>query len=116
MNKMDKKQLRLKRRRRVRAKVSGTDKRPRLSIYKSLTNIYAQLIDDMAGKTLVQVNLKEISKAGNNLEGAKQIGKLIAQKAQEMKITEIVFDRGGYKYHGKVKALAEEARKGGLNF
>ncbi len=116
MNKIDKKELRLKRRRRVRAKISGTAQRPRLAVCKSLTNIYAQLIDDVSGKTLAQANIKDIAKGKNDINGAKEIGKLIAKKSKDIKVTEIVFDRGGYNYHGKVKALAEGAREGGLKF
>ncbi|KKT88683.1 MAG: 50S ribosomal protein L18 [Parcubacteria group bacterium GW2011_GWC1_45_14] len=116
MKKIDKKELRLKRRRRVRAKVSGTAQRPRLAVYKSLTNIYAQLIDDVAGKTLAQANIKEVAKGKNDMDGAKEVGKLIAKKAKEVKISEIVFDRGGYNYHGKIKSLADGAREGGLKF
>lgn len=107
--------LRLHRKRRIRAKVFGTAKRPRLAVFRSLKNIYVQIIDDEKGATLVAANLSEI-KGKNNLESAGKIGELIAKKCQEKKITEIVFDRSGYKYHGKVKALAEGARKGGLKF
>lgn len=116
MKKIDKKELRLKRRRRVRVKVSGTAERPRLAVYKSLTNIYAQLIDDVKGVTLAQANVKDIAKGKNDMEGAKEIGKLIAKKGKEVKISEVVFDRGGYNYHGKIKALADGAREGGLKF
>jgi len=116
MSKIDKKELRLKRRRRVRAKVSGTSQRPRLAVYKSLTNVYAQLIDDTKGITLTQANLKEISKAKNDMAGALQVGKLIAKKGKELKIVEVIFDRGGYNYHGKIKSLADGAREGGLKF
>lgn len=116
MIKIDKNGLRLKRRRRVRAKISGTAQRPRLSVYKSLTSIYAQLIDDTTGKTLAQANIKEDGKLKNDLKGAEKVGEMIAKKAKEAKIEEVVFDRGGYNYHGKVKALAEGARKEGLKF
>ncbi|HBP01125.1 MAG: 50S ribosomal protein L18 [Candidatus Moranbacteria bacterium GW2011_GWE1_49_15] len=116
MKKIDKKELRLKRRRRVRAKVSGTSERPRLAVYKSLTNIYAQLIDDVNGRTLAQANIKEITKSKNDMDGATQVGKLIAKKGKEAKIEDVVFDRGGYNYHGKIKALADGAREGGLKF
>jgi large subunit ribosomal protein L18 len=113
---MSRNTLRLKRKRRVRAKVSGTAKIPRLCVFKSLKNIYVQTIDDIKGKTLVSARLAEIKKAKNNLEGAKDLGKLIAKKCKDAKIVEIVFDRGGYKYHGKIKALADGAREGGLKF
>jgi len=106
--------LRIYRRRRVRAKIFGTAKRPRLSVFRSNKAIYAQVIDDVKGKTLVSARLAEIKKTKNNAEGAKELGKLIAKRCQEAKISEAVFDRGGYKYHGKVKALAEGAREGGL--
>ena len=107
--------LRLHRKRRIRAKVSGTAERPRLSIFRSLAGMEVQLIDDEAGKTILGSTIKKI-KAKNNLEGAKLLGADIAKKAIAKKISEIVFDRGGYKYHGKVKALADGARTGGLKF
>lgn len=107
--------LRKRRGNRVRAKISGTAERPRLVVFRSLTANYAQLIDDVAGKVLVGVSdLK--SKKGTKTEKAKEIGMEIAKKAQELKITEVVFDRNGYKFHGRVKALAEGAREGGLKF
>lgn len=116
MKKIDKKELRLKRRRRVRAKISGTAQKPRLAVYRSLTNVYAQLIDDISGTTLAQANIKEIAKGKNNIDGAKEVGKLIAKRGKEAKISEVVFDRGGYNYHGKIKSLADGAREGGLKF
>jgi large subunit ribosomal protein L18 len=112
--KISRNKLRLKRKKRVRAKVFGTAKRPRLAIFKSLRSIYAQVIDDQKGKTLTSAKLSEIKKAKNDSTGARQVGELIAKKCKEAKISEAVFDRGGYKYHGKVKALAEGARKGGI--
>lgn len=114
--KLNKNKLRLKRKRRVMAKVSGTAKRPRLSVFRSLKNIYIQLIDDVQGKTLVSARLSEIKKMKNDVSGAKELGKLIANKCKEVKINEVVFDRGGYKYHGKIKAIADGARDGGLKF
>lgn len=116
MKTINKKELRIKRRRRVRAKVSGTSDRPRLSIFMSSTAVYAQIIDDVNGKTLVAANTKEIKGAKSNIVGAMEIGKLIAKKAKEAKIEKIVFDRSGYNYHGKAKALADGAREGGLEF
>lgn len=118
MKKLSKNEVRLKRKKRVRAKVFGTAKKPRLAVFRSLNNIYIQAIDDNAGKTLAAANLKEISSktVKNNIDGAKKVGELIAQKCGSLKIAEVVFDRGGYKYHGRVKALAEAARKGGLKF
>lgn len=105
--------LRLHRRKRVRVKVNGTSKRPRLSVFRSLTGFSAQLIDDVTGKTLVSFGIKE-AKVKNNVEGAKDFGKLLAKKCAEKKIKSVVFDRAGYKYHGKVKAIAEGMREGGL--
>lgn len=107
---------RLKRKRRVRAKISGSAERPRLAVYKSLRGIYVQVIDDNAGKTLASANLAEIKKALNTVEGAKEVGKLIAKKCAALKITDVTYDRAGYRYHGKVKAVAEGAREGGLVF
>ena len=107
---------RLQRKKRVRAKISGTAQRPRLAIYKSLRGIYAQVIDDAKGKTLASANLSEIKKAKNTMEGAKEVGKLIAKKCVALKITTVTYDRAGYKYHGKVRYLAEGAREGGLIF
>lgn len=106
---------RLRRQKRIRAKVFGTARKPRLSVFKSLTEMYIQIIDDESGKTILNASLSEASKK-NNLEGAKKLGKLVAEKCKKAKIEEIIFDRGGYKYHGKVKAVAEEARKNGLKF
>lgn len=107
---------RLKRKKRVRAKVSGTAERPRLAVFKSLKGIYVQIIDDTKGKTLAAARLAEIKKVGNTVDGAKELGKLIAKKCVELKIEAVVYDRAGYSYHGKVRALAEGAREGGLKF
>lgn len=107
---------RLQRKKRVRAKISGTAQRPRLAIYKSLRGIYAQVIDDATGKTLAGASLTEIKKAKNTVEGAKEVGKLIAKKCIALKIENIAYDRAGYKYHGKVRSLAEGAREEGLIF
>jgi large subunit ribosomal protein L18 len=101
--------------RKIRAKISGTSERPRLCVFKSNTNLYAQLIDDESGKTLAQANSREIKK-GTVSEKAAGVGKNIAEKALAIKIKNVVFDRGGYQYVGKVKALADGAREGGLNF
>ncbi len=111
---IDRNKSRIHRRRRVRVKIFGTAKRPRLSIFRSNKSIYAQVFDDAKGKTLASAKLSEIKKAKNSAEGAKELGKLIAKKCKEVKIIEVIFDRGGYKYHGKVKALAEGAKEGGL--
>jgi len=110
-----------KRHRRVRKNISGTANRPRLCVFRSLKNIYAQLIDDEKGHTLVGVSslgseIKASTPKGGNIAAAKEVGKLIAQKAIEQNITEVVFDRNGYKYHGRVAALAKEAREQGLKF
>ena len=109
---------RLKRHARVRSKVSGTAACPRLDVFRSNSNIYAQLIDDVRGVTLAAAssNEKDFGISGGNVEGARKVGKLIAERAAEKGITEVVFDRGGYIYHGRVKELAEGAREGGLKF
>ena len=117
----DKVRLRLKRHRRVRYKVSGTAERPRLAVFRSEKHIYAQLIDDDAGSTLaaassVDAGYREGKKTGANIEAAKAIGGLIAQRAKEKGITRVVFDRGGFQYHGRVQQLADAARAGGLEF
>ena len=106
---------RLRIRRGIRNKVSGTIDRPRLSIFRSNKFIYAQLIDDVSGKTLVAASSKEAN-TGTKVEQAKIVGELIAEKASGMKLASVVFDRGGYKYHGRVKALADGAREKGLKF
>ena len=108
---------RLKRRRRVRSKVRGTAERPRLSIFRSNRGVFAQLIDDINGKTLVAVNWIEPELKGlQSMEQAKKAGELLAQRAKAAGIETVVFDRGGYQYHGRVAALADGAREGGLAF
>ncbi len=106
------------RHKRVRNKISGTPERPRLSVYKSLTGIYAQLIDDVNGKTLAAASTldKEVKTKASNIAAATEVGALLAKRAEKAGIKAVVFDRGGYQYHGKVKALAEAAREGGLEF
>ena len=122
MNIKSKKQKRERRHRRVRARVIGSAERPRLCVFRSNQHIYAQLIDDEAGKTLASVRDMDIKdvKSKNDLSGKQAksfiVGELIAEKAEKLKIKSIVFDRGGYKYHGRVKALAEGARSKGLVF
>lgn len=118
LNKTDTNKARLKRHKRVRGKISGTAQRPRLCVYRSLENIYAQIIDDVAGVTLVSASSAEktFKKYGGNKEAAKEVGKILAQRAAKKKITEVVFDRGGYVYHGRVQELADGAREGGLKF
>jgi large subunit ribosomal protein L18 len=103
---------------RIRQKVRGTAARPRLAVFRSLTNIYVQVIDDVEGSTLVSASTIEKGKrsAGGNLAAAKSIGKLVAERAKEKGIQKVVFDRGGYIYHGRVKALADAAREAGLEF
>lgn len=109
---------RIKRHKRVRAKISGTPERPRLSVFRSLSNIYAQIIDDVNGITLVSASTieKGFEEYGGNKEAAKKVGKLIAERALEKGIKTVVFDRGGYVYQGRVQELAEGAREGGLEF
>ena len=109
---------RIKRHKRVRAKISGTAERPRLSVFRSEANIYAQIIDDVAGNTLVSASSVEKGFEGNggNIEAAKKVGAMVAERALQKGIEEVVFDRGGYVYHGRVAALAEGAREGGLKF
>ena len=109
---------RIKRHNRVRGKISGTAERPRLSVFRSENNIYAQIIDDVAGVTLVSASTVEKGFEGNggNVEAAKNVGATVAERALKKGIEDVVFDRGGYIYHGRVKALAEGAREGGLKF
>ncbi len=106
---------RLARKRRIRAKVRGTAKRPRLSVFRSLKALNVQLIDDDAGKTLVAASTRHV-KAPLTKDGARKLGTHLAARAKEAKITSVVFDRGGYKYHGRIKELADAAREGGLQF
>lgn len=116
--KQDRKKARVKRHLRIRKKISGTPEMPRLSVYRSEKNIYAQIIDDVNGITLVSASSldKDFNGVGSNVEGAKTVGELIAKKALEKGIKEVVFDRGGNIYHGRVKELAEGAREAGLQF
>ena len=119
MAKKNKNDRLITRKKRVRAKISGTPQRPRLSVYKSNTNIYAQLIDDVNGVTLASANSlqKDVAESEHaNVETAKKVGAAIGKRALEAGIEEVVFDRSGYLYHGKVKALAEAAREAGLKF
>ena len=109
---------RIKRHKRVRAKISGTPERPRLNVFRSERHIYAQLIDDVNGVTLAAASSveKDFEGSGSNKEGARKVGKLIAERAKAKGIEDVVFDRGGYIYHGRVQELAEGAREGGLKF
>ncbi|MBQ1934918.1 MAG: 50S ribosomal protein L18 [Clostridia bacterium] len=118
VTKPNSKQARLKRHLRVRSKISGTAERPRLDVFRSNSHIYAQLIDDVNGVTLAAAgsNEKDFGANGGNCEGARKVGQLIAERAAGKGISEVVFDRGGYIYHGRVKELAEGAREGGLKF
>ena len=118
VNKADKNEARLRRHRRVRGKISGTAERPRLEVFRSSKHIYAQLIDDTTGTTLAAASSmdKGFDGYGGNIDAAGKVGKAIAEKALAKGIKAVVFDRGGFVYHGRVKALADGAREGGLNF
>ena len=118
ISKTDRKFERDRRHARVRRKISGTPECPRLCMYRSNTNIYAQIIDDVNGNTLVSASTmdKGVKTKHANKEAAKEVGALIAKRAKDKKIVDVVFDRSGYRYHGVVKELAESARQGGLNF
>ena len=122
MDKLQEKAAKLKRRqRRIRSKISGTAAIPRLRVTRSVNNIYAQLIDDVARRTLVSASsldpeFKKLEKSGGNIDGAQAVGKLVGKRALDANIEAVVFDRGGYIYHGRVKALAEGAREAGLKF
>lgn len=119
--KVGKNEIRQRKHERVRKRISGTPERPRLNVFRSLKHIYAQIIDDTTGSTLVSAStvdeaLKGKLNYGGNKEAAREVGKLLARKALEKGITKVVFDRGGYLYHGRVRELAEGAREGGLEF
>ena len=118
VKKADTNKARLARHKRVRGKISGTADRPRLNVFRSTNNIYAQLIDDVKGVTLASASTldKEIEGYGGNKDAARKVGELIAKRAADKGITDVVFDRGGYIFHGRVKELAEGAREGGLKF
>ena len=118
VSKKDKNLARLKRHTRVRGKISGTAERPRLAVYRSNAHISAQVIDDVAGVTIAAASTYEagFEGIGSNKEAAKKIGKLVAERAMDKGVTDVVFDRGGYLYHGRVSELAEGAREGGLKF
>ena len=118
VSKPDSNKARLKRHKRVRAKINGTAERPRLNVFRSNANIYAQIIDDTKGVTLVAASTVESAFSGNggNKEAAREVGKMVAERAAQKGITEVVFARGGNIYHGRVKELAEGAREGGLKF
>ncbi|AHD07524.1 50S ribosomal protein L18 [Paenibacillus larvae] len=121
ISKGDKNKARLKRHLRVRKKIQGTSERPRLNVYRSSKHMYAQIIDDVKGVTLVSAStldkdLKGEVENGGNVEAARKVGELIAKRAKENGLTNVVFDRGGYLYHGRVQALADAAREAGLEF
>ena len=119
VSRIDSNEQRLKRHKRVRGKISGTAERPRLCVFRSLQHIYAQVIDDTTGKTLAAASSQDKSLEGvygGNKEAARKVGELIAKRALEKGIENVVFDRGGYIYHGRVAQLAEGAREGGLKF
>ncbi|OWK27223.1 MAG: 50S ribosomal protein L18 [Parcubacteria group bacterium GW2011_GWA2_38_13b] len=104
------------RHKRIRAKVKGAEERPRFSVFRSNKYLYAQIIDDQASRTLVSGNTKKIKSGRTVLEKAKELGKEMAKKAKDVKIKSVIFDRGGFKYHGKIKAVADGAREEGLSF
>ena len=121
LSKNEKKDKRLRRKIRIRKKIKGTPERPRLTVYRSLKYVYAQIIDDESGHTIaaassLEKELRKSLKSTNDLEAAKLVGKLVAKRAMEKGINEVVFDRNGYKYHGRIKALADAAREEGLKF
>jgi large subunit ribosomal protein L18 len=118
ITKLSRNEHRLRIHRRIRKKIRGTVERPRLAVFRSLKHIYAQIVDDRAGRTLAAASSKEKGAVvrGGNIAGAKEVGRLIAERAKARGITRVVFDRGGYLYHGRVKALAEAAREAGLEF
>jgi large subunit ribosomal protein L18 len=115
-----KNQIRQRIHKRIRRRLSGTSERPRLAVFRSVKHIYAQLIDDSKGQTLTAASSAEkgnpVGNSGGNVSGAKAIGKLVAERATEKGVKSVVFDRGGYRYHGRVKALADAAREAGLEF
>jgi large subunit ribosomal protein L18 len=118
IHKIEKKEIRSRIHKRIRRKLAGTAERPRLAVFRSVAHIYAQVIDDAAGKTLASASSVDKGNRtnGGNVAAAKAIGKLVAEKAKEKGIKQVVFDRGGYQYHGRIKALADAAREAGLEF
>ena len=118
INKPEKKEIRNRIHQRIRRKLSGTPQRPRLAVFRSVAHIYAQVIDDIEGRTIVSASSvdKGGKTNGGNVAAAKSIGKLVAERARDKGIKSVVFDRGGYKYHGRIKALADAAREAGLEF
>jgi large subunit ribosomal protein L18 len=116
LKQFDRKGARARRHRRVRVRVDGTAKRPRLSVYRSLHHVYAQLIDDGAGRTLAAASTVDLKTGRNDLAAAQAVGRAIAGRAKEAGVKAVVFDRGGFLYHGRIKALADAAREAGLEF
>jgi large subunit ribosomal protein L18 len=118
MPQINKKIIRLRIHKRIRNKLSGTPERPRLAVFRSVKHIYAQIIDDAAGRTIAAAssNEKGATFNGGNIAGATEVGRLVAERAKEKGVKTVVFDRGGYQYHGRVKALADAAREAGLEF
>jgi large subunit ribosomal protein L18 len=118
MPQINKKAIRLRIHKRIRNKIQGSAERPRVAVFRSVKHIYVQIIDDLSGRTLVSAssNEKGATVNGGNIAGAKEVGKLVAERAKTAGVKKVVFDRGGYLYHGRVKALAEAAREAGLEF
>ena len=116
LKQIDRRSARHRRHRRVRVKVLGTAQRPRLSVFRSLSHTYAQVIDDSAGRTLASASTLQLGAKRNDLAAAAAVGKAVAESARQAGVTSVVFDRGGYLYHGRVKALADAAREAGLEF
>jgi len=118
IRKIEKKEIRNRIHQRIRRKLSGTKERPRLAVFRSVAHIYAQIIDDVEGRTLASASSvdKDGKTKGGNVAAAKAIGKLVAERAKEKGVKQVVFDRGGYQYHGRIKALADAAREAGLEF
>ena len=118
IHKIEKKEIRSRIHKRIRRKLAGTAERPRLAVFRSVAHIYAQVIDDNAGSTLVSASTVDKGNRtnGGNVAAAKAVGKLVAERAKEKGIQKVVFDRGGYQYHGRIKALADAARSAGLEF
>jgi large subunit ribosomal protein L18 len=118
IRKISKDEIRMRIHERIRHKMKGTPERPRLAVFRSVAHIYAQVIDDTKGSTLVSAGSTDKAQkiTGDNVAGAKAVGKLVAQRAKEKGVTKVVFDRGGYLYHGRIKALADAAREAGLEF
>ncbi|HKW72856.1 MAG TPA: 50S ribosomal protein L18 [Candidatus Dormibacteraeota bacterium] len=116
IKRQDRKVNRLKRHKRVRVHVEGTPQRPRLAVFRSLNHLYAQLIDDSASRTVASASTVELKAKGNGMTQAQEVGKAIATKAKAAGVTNVVFDRGGFLYHGRIKALADAAREAGLEF